>query len=212
MQKITNSLKFRARRSWRNFTRFRRVHLFPDPLSQLFRSVIAYDPQSDFEYNDYQRYYRNGLCEKLRVLTVSNLDGNSQGVNYTHHKTHVGQYIFQLKNGKHIKVAIDAHDHRDIRSEEILNWSDLYFKSNHWPSVEYPQKVRPIVNGNGMLTPERIDFLKSLRNHKKTLDFIFIAQIWAGGDANVEHNIRLFENLAKVDCKSKILAVLSGFQ
>jgi len=212
LQKLIDSLKFRARRSWRNVTRFHRVHLFPDSLSRLFRCVSVYDPQNDFEYLDYQRYYINGLFEKLRLLPVSNFDEPAKGITFTHHKTHVGQYIFELKNGKNIKVAIDAHDHRNIRSQEILNWSDLYFKSNYWPSVAYPHKVRPIVNGNGMLTPERIDFLKSLRGHKKTFDFIFIAQIWAGGDANVEHNLRLFENLAKVDCQSKILAVFSGFK
>ena len=46
---------------------------------------------------------------------------------------------------------------------------------------------------------------------KKIFDFIFVGRIWAGGGANVEHNLQLFENLAKLGRNSKLLAVVFNF-
>jgi hypothetical protein len=120
----------------------------------------------------------------------------------------VGQYILFNSTGIKIKFAIDSHDSRFIQSPEILNLSDIYFKSNFGRDIKYPDKVKPIVNGNGLLHPKDIEFLKTLRNSEKKFDFTFISRIWGGR----EHNIRLFEHLAKIDCKKMLLAIFPSKQ
>lgn len=127
---------------------------------------------------------------------------------YNRHNSHVGQYVMSFKSiGEEIRFAIDAHDHHEIRSQEILNWSDIYFKSNKWREIKYPKKVLPIVNGNGILSQDNINTLKSLRDakKKKEFDLVFISRIWGGR----EHNVRLFEQLAKLDCRKYLLAIFT---
>ena len=58
---------------------------------------------------------------------------------------------------------------------------------------------------------DSVGYLKSLRKLPKLYDFIFVSRIYAGPGANVEHNIRLFEELAKIPCRSKIRAIFIGF-
>jgi hypothetical protein len=130
---------------------------------------------------------------------------------FTQHITHVGQYLFRFQCGRVLKVAIDTHDHREVRSQAIHDWSDLYFKSNRWPDFDYSPKVRPIPIGNSGITLENCRFLRKLRTQPKNVDFIFVGRIWAGGGANVEHNLQLFENLAKLGRNSKLLAVVFNF-
>jgi hypothetical protein len=130
---------------------------------------------------------------------------------FAQHITHVGQYLFRFQCGRVLKVAIDTHDHREVRSREIHNWSDIYFKSNRWPDFGYSPKVRPIPIGNSGITLENCRSLRSLRTQPKIFDFIFVGRIWAGGGANVEHNLQLFENLANLGRNSKLLAVVFGF-
>jgi hypothetical protein len=71
--------------------------------------------------------------------------------------------------------------------------------------------VHPIVTGNNMVHMDSVGYLKSLRKQPKLYDFIFVSRIYAGPGANVEHNIRLFEELAKIPCQSKIRAIFMGF-
>lgn len=182
-------------------------------------TLCRYGPEGDSEYFFYQKYYVNGFRYKFpfwrmhHVRTRQPFDDNSRPTTlFQSHTTHVGQYVFILKNGMKINVAIDAHDHRVIRSPEILKWSDIYFKSNRWLKLEYNKKVHPIVNGNGLLSADRIRYLKSLRHKERKYDFCFVAHVWAGGDSNVEHNLRLFEGLAKVGRPSKMRAVFIGFE
>lgn len=167
--------------------------------------VEQFLPERDSEYELYQKYYENSLREQLRFVQKKLQNG------FAEHSTHVGQYIFQIKSGREIKVAIDAHDHRNIRSQDIYDWCDIYFKSSRWPSVDYGHKVLPIPSGNAGITLENCRFLRGLRGVKKEFDLLFVGRIWAGGDANVEHNLRLFESLAKVKCNSKLLAVVFNF-
>lgn len=177
----------------------------PRGLASKIVYVEQFSPMGDGEYELYQQYYENCLREVVRFKKTAASDAFAQ------HITHVGQYIFQLKSGREIKVAIDAHDHRDIRSQAIHDWCDVYFKSNRWPGIDYDPKVLPIPTGNAGITLENCRYLKGLRSAGKEWDLIFVGRIWAGGDANVEHNLRLFESLAKVKCKSKLLAVVFNF-
>lgn len=124
---------------------------------------------------------------------------------------HIGRYHFIFGSIK-VKVAIDTADGRHLHDESILDWSDIYFKCNAWPQIEYPGKVVSLMNGNGTLSPSKIERLKALRNHKKDFDLVYWSRIWAApGNApennGVEHNVRIFEALAKVEGRKNLLAV-----
>ena len=173
--------------------------------ASLISTIEQFMPVGDSEYELYQTYFENCLRERVR-LTNTNAAGN-----FTKHATHVGQYRFKLKGGTVVKVAIDAHDHRNIRSQKIHDWSDVYFKVNYWKTCDYGPKVYELVTGNSAHSLEKVRFLKKLRQTPKDIDFIFVGRIWAGGDANREHNLRLFEQVAKIQCNSKIIAVHAGF-
>ena len=177
----------------------------PRGLASKIVYVEQFSPMGDGEYELYQQYYENCLREVVRFKKTAASDAFAQ------HITHVGQYLFRFQCGRVLKVAIDTHDHREVRSREIHNWSDIYFKSNRWPDFGYSPKVRPIPIGNSGITLENCRSLRSLRPQPKIFDFIFVGRIWSGGDANVEHNLQLFENLANLGRNSKLLAVVFGF-
>jgi hypothetical protein len=125
---------------------------------------------------------------------------------------HVGRYIFD-NGSKCVKVAIDSADGRSIRHWEAYEWADFYFKANKWPNMEYPAKVYPIVNGNGILDANRIRFLRSLANEEKSVDLVFISRVWPSPSGTyffngIEHNIRLFESLSKLGCSKELKAVI----
>lgn len=125
---------------------------------------------------------------------------------------HVGRYIINI-GGKLVKVAIDSADGRNIRDPRAFDWADFYFKANKWPSVDYPAKVHAIVNGNGLLDSRKIDFLKTLRNQEAKIDLIFISRVWSSPEGSgffngIEHQIRLFETLASLDCSKKLMAII----
>ena len=164
-----------------------------------------FSPVGDGEYELYQQYYENCLREFVRFKKTAASDAFAQ------HSTHVGQYLFRFQCGRVLKVAIDTHDHREVRSQAIHDWSDLYFKSNRWPDFGYSPKVRPVPIGNSGITLENCRSLRKLRSQPKVFDFIFVGRIWAGGGANVEHNLQLFENLAKLGRNAKLLAVVFNF-
>ena len=139
----------------------------------------------------------------FKKLNVQSKKGNIDNQFCSKHDSHVGQYLFNY-NGKMIKVAIDSHDKKDIRSEEILGWSDIYFKSNMWQSINYHYKVKPIVNGNGTIDYRKIRYLKRLqKNKRKKYDMVFISRIWGG----IEHNIRIFEELSKINSNKVLIAI-----
>ncbi len=115
----------------------------------------------------------------------------------------VGCYTWH-HHGKDIKFAIDAHDLQDIVSPRALEWCDLYFKANKWHNKQYPEKVVPIVNGNGFLRQRHLARLQAMRHVPKTNDLLFISRVWGG----VEHNVRVFEALAELPCKKRLMAIL----
>lgn len=178
------------------------------------KKIYFYSSSSD-TYQLYQHYYLMGFTElglaveyvgqkenrflkqiKRRLLT-------NHPERFRGETEHVGQYIFEFSNGITKKVAIDAHDHHYLWAPDICAWSDIYFKCNFRNGFSYPQKVFPFMNGNGFLSGEDISYLKDLRQKEKTFDLCFISRLWGG----IEHNIRLFESLAQVDCSKKLLAV-----
>ncbi len=114
----------------------------------------------------------------------------------------VGCYTLQY-NGKNINFAIDAHDLKDIVSPKALDWCDVYFKANKWNNENYADKVVPVVNGNGFLRNRHIKKLRKFRHTPKKNDIVFISRIWGG----VEHNVRLFEELAALPGRKRLVAI-----
>jgi len=128
--------------------------------------------------------------------------------------THVGRYTFQFPDRGMIKVAIDAHDGRDIRDPLAYDWSDLYFKTSRWPSLSYGSKVRPLICGNGALDNARISRLVEMRNRERDLDLVLIAKLWPSKPASptywnpVEHLVRVFETLAALKLRTHLCALI----
>jgi hypothetical protein len=144
--------------------------------------------------------YVPGVPRRLRVLERWNR------ITRTPTETdsgHVGRYVAHLPDGD-VRFAIDARDSHPVRDEEVLDWSDVYFKSSKWPGFEYGAEVEPIVNGNGMLDAKAIERLRALRNVEKDIDVVFISRVWGGR----EHNLRLFEELARFEGTTDLLAIL----
>jgi hypothetical protein len=190
-----------------------------------------------FTWHSYQRYYAMGLgmLDDVDFRYGSILDGalaaardrGWRGVNTawrhtarlhakrrTVRATHVGRYTFQLPNqAGSLRVAVDSHDKRDICDPDALAWSQLYFKASYWPSLDYGPKVRPLICGNGALTKERIARLTAMRYRLRDLDVVFIAKLWPSNPAvptywnPVEHQVRVFETLAKLKIRSHLRAI-----
>jgi len=120
----------------------------------------------------------------------------------------VGSYIFN-QGGTEVKICIDAHDSKLVIKPDLLEWCDVYFKANYWPTEVYPAKVAPIANVNPACL-DKIGFLKNCRHHKKELDLFVSFRVWGGTDEleGVEHGLALIEALAKVKCRKKVLAYL----
>lgn len=124
----------------------------------------------------------------------------------------VGEYELHFEDSKVIKFCIDASDSGAIRSNDLLNWSDFYFKTNYLLSTEYPKKVIPIINGSKPCC-ENLKFLRQLRKKQKKYDFTAIFRVWGGTNniEGIEHNIRILEELNKIKSKnSLIIAILAA--
>jgi hypothetical protein len=130
------------------------------------------------------------------------------GSDQSHAEHAVGSYIFH-QNGQEFKICIDAHDSRLVIKPDLLEWCDVYFKSNYWPTEVYPAKVAPIANVNPSCL-NRIRLLKKFRREKKEMDLFVSFRVWGGQDEleGVEHSLALMEALAKVKCRKKMLAYL----
>ena len=117
----------------------------------------------------------------------------------------VGRYVVATGQGD-VNVGIDAFDNHRIWLPAIVDWSDIYFKANYWPSAGYDRKVMPIVSGNGSVTHRDLDRARMLRHVDKDMDVTFISNVWGGR----EHNVRLFEALAELECSKELLAIFPG--
>jgi hypothetical protein len=110
---------------------------------------------------------------------------------------HVGCY----RTSDGLRFMIDARDSAWIE-EGLVASADVYFKANAREGFDYPPHVRPIVNGNGILGPRRIERLRRLRNRPKTVDVVAVARLWGS-----DHEVRLFEELARLECSTRLLAL-----
>jgi hypothetical protein len=128
--------------------------------------------------------------------------------------THVGRYTLELPTrDAPLRVAIDAHDDRNIRDPNAYEWSDIYFKVSYWPSMDYGPKARPLVCGHGALDHGRVARLIGLRDQPRNLDLVFVAKLWAGHPGatfwnSVEHLVRTFETLAKLKIRALLRPIL----
>jgi hypothetical protein len=167
----------------------------------------------------YQKYYLLGLASEARLrfdrapLPVRLAPGATNKLRVAWRvargraQGHVGRYIAELDR-RTVRFAIDAHDAREVRDSEALAWADVYFKANRWPDVRYESKVVSIVNGNGLLDMRKIGLLRGLRGAEKTVDVTYVSNVWGGR----EHSLRVFEQLAALDCSKDLLAILpAGF-
>ncbi len=121
----------------------------------------------------------------------------------------VGQYLVRTAGGATCRVCVDAADYPDLPCDELVSWSDLYFKANLWPSRTYPSNVLPIVNGDGLIL-NRIPVLRSYRAQPKECDVCFIVRVWGGRDEleGIEHNLRLLEAVSRARCSKVLIAYL----
>jgi hypothetical protein len=120
-----------------------------------------------------------------------------------------GQYLVTTARGVHHRVCIDSTDYPEPASDELVEWSDLYFKSNFWLGREYPANVKPIVNGDPLVL-EHLCSLRRQRDVAKEFDLCFVVRVWGGrtGLEGVEHNLRLLEAISRVKARKFVLAIL----
>lgn len=169
------------------------------------------------------RYYAVlARLAELNLRGVNPLWNRLQKMRYPNAKresTSIGRYVIAIEGEQGIRVAIDTSDGRDVRDTDALEWCDVYFKTNLWPSLRYAEKVRPFLNGNGSLSASKLDRLKQLRNAEKSIDLSHCAKIWqptaVGSDYSpekwmnvIEHQVRLFETLSRIDCRKELLAII----
>ena len=119
-----------------------------------------------------------------------------------------GSYLFH-RGSLDVKVCIDGNDSGVVTRPDLLEWSDLYFKTNFWPERVYPPKVVPLAHvSSGAFRVQPL--LKELRNAPKELDLFASFGVRGGVDEieGVEHGLGLVEALARAKCKKKVLALL----
>jgi hypothetical protein len=121
----------------------------------------------------------------------------------------IGQFLVTLADGSSRRVCIDSMDPPELSSPELAAWSDVTFKTNFWPTVEYPANVRPLVNGDPTVL-DRIPALRAARATPKDYDLCCIMRVWGGreGLEGIEHNLRLLEAVQRTRAAKVLLAVL----
>jgi hypothetical protein len=121
----------------------------------------------------------------------------------------VGQYLVQDGDGRRHRVCIDSCDYGNLPREELVAWSEVYFKTNFWPSRSYPDRVLPMVNCSPQVLP-RLESLRALRTTAKEFDVCFLVRAWGGRDGleGVEHNLRLAEAVARLGTRTFVHAYL----
>ena len=129
-------------------------------------SVVFHAPRHVGRTIGYQKYYLLGFEEaaRLRIRGLPPVPGARAKVSLAYRlgrgrgEAWVGRYVCEG-----VRFAIDAHDRREVKDPEALEWADVYFKANRWPEDSLDPKVLPIVNGNGLLDRGKIAHLRSLR-------------------------------------------------
>jgi hypothetical protein len=118
-------------------------------------------------------------------------------------------YLVTLPGGREVKVCINSNDDGHVVHPEIALWSDVYFKTNYWPSESYPAKVLPFVNADPLVIPQEETF-RGYRSLAKQYDICFVVRVWGGKDEveGVEHNLRLIEAVSKAKGSKFLYAYL----
>jgi hypothetical protein len=121
---------------------------------------------------------------------------------------YLGLYVFHCADAA-VRVAVDAADPGEVQDPQLLEQCDFYFKTNYWPGRMYPSKVLPIANLNPGVLPH-IESLRAARGSEKEWDLFGFFRVWGGTDEleGIEHNLALFETLARLKCRKKLLAYL----
>jgi len=120
----------------------------------------------------------------------------------------VGLYVFNFDDFGDAPVCIDSRDTHEI-SDEYAKSCVIYFKTNFWPTTDYPPHVVPLPNMNPLVGRD-VDLFRKLRTASFTWDLFAFVRLWGGTNQvdGIDHNIRLLHELSKVPCKSLILAYL----
>ena len=139
--------------------------------------------------------------------TARPLEGSLMAPSSAFHSL-VGQYLFESEDGLR-RVCIDSADYPAFPSRELVDWSDVYFKTNYWPARQNPPHARPLVNGDPSVLPELAQ-LRAYRRRRKDIDVCFVTRVWGGQDEveGIEHCLRLLEAVSKANCSKEIVAVL----
>jgi hypothetical protein len=119
----------------------------------------------------------------------------------------IGQYVVETA-GEAYRICIDSADY-PVVSNELLAWSDVYFKANAWPTFSYDDRVRPIVNGDPFVL-DIVDELRRGRSTAKRFDLSYVVRVWGGRDnvGGIEHNLKLLQAINRARGKKFVLAVL----
>ena len=114
----------------------------------------------------------------------------------------VGRYVYH-RPGSDIRICIDAEDSGAIEQPDLLEWSDVYFKTNYWPDRPYSSKVLPLANVNPLVLT-RQEELRAFRASEPEWDVFGFFRVWG----RIDHNLALFEALAQLKRRTKLIAYL----
>lgn len=118
-------------------------------------------------------------------------------------------YLITPPGGREARVCIAAGDDGSLVDARLLEWCDIYFKTNFWPAWRYDPKVRPLVNADPLVVPQLAAF-RAYRSCPKERDLCMVVRVWGGKDEveGVEHNLRLIEAVARARCAKHLYAYL----
>ena len=118
-------------------------------------------------------------------------------------------YVVKTARGRVVRICIDAEDEGGSIDARMLAWSDVYLKTNYWPTLAYSPKVQPFVNADPLVIPQ-LDTFRAYRSLPKEHDLSMVVRVWGGKDEveGVEHNLRLIEAVSRARCSKFLYAYL----
>jgi hypothetical protein len=118
-------------------------------------------------------------------------------------------YLITPAGGREIKVCVDADDDGAKVDAQVLAWSDIYLKTNYWPTEAYSPKMRPFINADPLVIPQ-LPMFRAYRSLAKRYDVCMVVRVWGGKDEveGVEHNLRLIEAVSRARCTKFVYAYL----
>ena len=112
-------------------------------------SVVFHAPRRVGRTIGYQKYYLLGFEEaaRLRVRGLPPVPGVRAKVALAYRlgRRRAGEAWVGRYDCDGVRFAVDAHDGRETKDPEALEWADVYFKANRWPGDAYDPKVLPVV-------------------------------------------------------------------